>query len=139
MKESESEGFMGRIKSPVAFLASVLFFAACSGGQPATSDVAPESGDRDVSIRVVNNLGSTITVSALYPNTRNPRVIGRVSGRSQETFMVRWDSRGLRMVVESNAERRSTTSNEIEQLTPAGTYVLTVTIQFQAQLEERGR
>ena len=43
------------------------------------------------------------------------------------------------MVVESDAERRTTTSNEIEQLTPAGMYVLTVSTGFTAELRESRR
>jgi hypothetical protein len=78
-------------------------------------------------------------VSTRYRGSRTTRTLGRVGQRSEQTFTTRWDQFGLRFVIESDAERRTTSSNEIEDLTPGGSYVLTIDLQFNALLEERAR
>ncbi len=87
-----------------------LLVAACSGG-PRNYEPPPAGSENALTVRVQNNFNAAVEVSSLWQGTRVPTRLGNVGRGEELEFTFFYRAGDLRIVVESVATRRTTTSN----------------------------
>ncbi len=89
-----------------------------------------------MTIQVVNNYSASVEISSLWTPGRSQHRLGLVGSREEEEFSEYWRPGEFRLVVESQAARRTTTSNPIElgSADRGVTLVLTISQTLEAEL-----
>ena len=112
---------------------SVISMASCGASSGGAGGMSPEGNT--VTVRVVNQLQEPVQIRFMYGRS-TPSALGTVAGGSEETYTFRYTGAGDLRLTGDFIERRSGTSNGIDDLAVGDRLVLTINQQKELRLEK---